>query len=267
MIELRGVAFGYTGPADLFADFNWSVQMGEAWAVVGPSGCGKTTLLYLLAGLRRPTCGQVLIDGRSLNASRPATGLILQDYGLLPWARAWDNVALGLRIRGTESAEIRHRVEHWMRRLNIYDLHDKYPRALSGGQRQRVAIARTLTIEPDLLLMDEPFSSLDAFTREDLQGLAVSLLDEGERVSVLVTHDVQEAVFVGQRILVLGRAPTRSATIIENPEAHRATYRGTPAFFEMCSRVRAAVAAQMEENQPQNPVALDARFQAAGESR
>lgn len=210
--------------------------------MVGPSGCGKTTLLYLLAGLRRPSRGEIRVQGELLTSPRPATGLILQDYGLLPWATAWDNVALGLKIRGMNRAEMRRRVEEWMVRLGIFELRHKYPAALSGGQRQRVAIARTLTLEPDLLLMDEPFSSLDAFTREDLQGLAVSLLDEGDRASVLVTHDVQEAVFIGRRILALGKPPTRSAVVMKNPYAHRPEYRGSGPFWEMCGRVKAAVA-------------------------
>ncbi len=260
MIELRGVTFGYPGHGELFSGYDWSVQRGESWAIVGPSGCGKTTLLYLLAGLRRPDAGQVRVGGEALTSPRPQTGLILQDYGLLPWAKAWDNVALGLRIRGVGTAEIRQRVDYWMERLSIRDVRDKYPGALSGGQRQRVAIARTLTLEPDLLLMDEPFSSLDAFTREDMQGLAVSLLDEGDQVSssngrstislgrtnVLVTHDVQEAAFLGRRILVLGRPPALSATFIENPGAHEPGYRESAGFYEMCRRIKAAVASSSD---------------------
>lgn len=242
MIELTNVTFGYPGHGDLFVEFDWSVQRGESWTIVGPSGCGKTTLLYLLAGLRRPSAGEIRIQGEVLSSPRPATGLVLQDYGLLPWATAWDNVALGLKIRGVNRADTARRVEEWMARLNILELRDKFPAALSGGQRQRVAIARTLTLEPDLLLMDEPFSSLDAFTREDLQGLAVSLLDEGERASVLVTHDVQEAVFIGRRILTLGKPPTRSPVIMENPRAHQPEYRGSAEFYEMCRRVKEAVA-------------------------
>lgn len=241
MIELKGVSFGYAGYGQIFDGFDWSVEQGESWAIVGPSGCGKTTLLYILAGLRRPSGGEVVVGGQILSSPRPQTGLILQDYGLLPWARARENVALGLKIRGEEPADIRRRVDYWMGRLGIEDVAEKYPAALSGGQRQRVAIARTLTLQPDLLLMDEPFSSLDAFAREDMQSLAVSLLDEGHRASALVTHDVPEAAFVGRRILVLGRPPVRTATVIENPMAHEPDYRGSPQYYEMCRQVKAAV--------------------------
>ena len=212
MIETRSLAFAYpSGPA-IFSGFNWSVKAGEAWAILGPSGCGKSTLLYLLAGLRRPTAGQVMIEGQVITRPRPRTGLVLQDFGLLPWATCEENISLGLE-------DVRHH----------------YPAQLSGGQRQRTAIARTLALNPDLLLMDEPFASLDAPTREGLQNLTLELRAEQRLTTIVVTHAIEEAAFLGRRILLLGTG----IEIIENPEAGTPDYRGSVAYQQTCQHLRA----------------------------
>ncbi len=239
MIRVENLSFGYRQPAELFRDFSWTVQPGERWAVIGPSGCGKTTLLYLLAGLRRPSGGTITVAGQPLVGPRLQTGLILQDYGLLPWARAWENVALGLAIRGVPRPERRRRALAWLERLGLAAVADRYPAQLSGGQRQRVAIARTLILEPDLLLLDEPFAALDALTREDLQDLLGALC--AQTTMVLVTHDIAEAVFLAQRLLVLGRPPIRQGQVIENPAAGQPGYRRTVEFALRCAQVRQAL--------------------------
>ena len=162
----------------IFDKFSWEVQRAESWAVLGPSGCGKTTLLYLLAGLLQPASGAILIDDQPILRPRPKSGLILQDYGLLPWATVQQNCNLGLKIRKYYGADGIHAPnekqsfsveKNWLHELGLDKFADKYPSQLSGGQRQRTAIARTLSLQPDLLLMDEPFSSLDVPTRENLQ--------------------------------------------------------------------------------------------------
>jgi NitT/TauT family transport system ATP-binding protein len=241
MIDVSRVSFAYTSGPPLFAEFGWSVAAGDAWAIIGPSGCGKTTLLYLLAGLRQPAAGSVMVRSAPVLKPRRQTGLILQDFGLLPWATVAENVDLGLRIRGVPQAERQATVDRWLSRLGIGDVADKYPGKVSGGQRQRAAIARTLALEPDLLLMDEPFSSLDALTREGLQNLVVELGLEGTLTTVLVTHSIEEAVFLGRRIMVLPRPPITSALVLENPGAGHAGYRGQTAFYERCNQVRRAV--------------------------
>ncbi len=248
MIEITDLSFGYASPEEIYSGFSWTAGRGDAWAVLGPSGCGKTTLAYLLAGLRRPCRGTVQLDGAEVTAPRTSTGLILQDHGLLPWAKARDNVALGLKIRRTASSELRTKIGYWLERLGIDSVADKYPSQLSGGQRQRVAIARTLALEPSLLLMDEPFSSLDSTTREDLQELVVQLSEENGMTTVVVTHDIQEAVFLGKKILIVGHPPINRYRVIDNPEARSPSYRQSPAFFEMCARVRREAAAEMMEN-------------------
>ena len=241
VIQVNDLCFGYASPKEIYSGFNWSVSGGESWAVLGPSGCGKTTLVYLLAGLRLPSGGRVLIDGTEVRGPRLSTGLILQDHGLLPWAKARDNVALGLRIRQVAAADRDATVRYWLERLGIDGVAEKYPGQISGGQRQRVAIARTLALKPSLLLMDEPFSSLDSSTREDLQELVVGLSEGSGMTTVLVTHDLQEAVFLGKKILIAGHPPIAECVVVDNQEARRPGYRQSPAFFEMCARVRAII--------------------------
>lgn len=242
MIEVRDLSFGYARPDEIFSGFSWSVDPGDSWVVLGPSGCGKTTLVYLLAALRCPCSGSVLVDGDEVTAPRTSTGLILQDHGLLPWAKARDNVALGLRIRKVQSVDREAKVGYWLERLGIDSIAEKYPSQLSGGQRQRVAIARTLALDPTLLLMDEPFSSLDSSTREDLQDLVVNLSEGSGMTTVLVTHDLQEAVFLGRKILIVGQPPIGDYVVIDNPEARRPGYRQSVAFFERCAQVRGITA-------------------------
>ncbi len=255
MITLRKVRFAYPNQAPVFDDFSWSVGAGEVWSVLGPSGCGKSTLLLLLAGLLHPQAGEVLVASQAVVRPRPRTGLILQEYGLLPWATVYDNVALGLRIRGFYGPDGRHvpedetisrsetraRVDDWLARLDIAEVADKYPRQISGGQRQRAAIARTLALEPDLLLMDEPFSSLDAPTRELLQILTLDLCAEAGLTVVLVTHNIEEAAFMGQKILLLHHPPNRGAQVTDNPHPANAAYRSSVAYQSACSLLREAI--------------------------
>ena len=169
MIYVNRITFAYPDQPAIFRDFTWESEASAAWAVIGPSGCGKSTLLYLIAGLRQPASGQILVDGQPVPRPRASTGLVLQDYGLLPWATVWDNVALVMRMgrfyrdKRTEGdaprpyprADITSaQIEHWLNRLGIADLKDKYPNQISGGQRQRTAIARSLLQQSNLLLMD-----------------------------------------------------------------------------------------------------------------
>jgi ABC-type nitrate/sulfonate/bicarbonate transport system ATPase subunit len=252
MIQAQNLAFGYPDQVALFESFDWRVARDEAWVVVGPSGCGKSTLLYLLAGLRHPSSGTIWVGGERLTRPRPRTGLILQDYGLLPWATVEENVALGLRIRRLYGPDGRHAPDErrmtsteihdvagtWLDRLGIARLRQQYPAQISGGQRQRVAIARTLAMNPDLLLMDEPFSSLDAITREDLEQLTLELRSETRVTTVVVTHNIEEAAYLGQRLLLLRQPPHQRPLVIENPQAGQVDYREHPAFQARCNQIR-----------------------------
>lgn len=238
--ELQDVTFSYREGQPIFQRFSWQITPGEAWAVIGPSGCGKSTLLYLLTGLRQPQAGTMRVDGSAVGKPHPSstTGLILQDYGLLPWGTVWDNVRLGLQLRGVPRGEQEEQVAYWLERLDIAGLRDHYPAQLSGGQRQRTAIARTLVFQPNLLLMDEPFNSLDALTRERLQNVVLELIQEHGLTTVLVTHNIEEAVFLGQRVLVLGQPPTAETTVFDNHHEDPDAYRSAPAFLSQCTTLR-----------------------------
>lgn len=248
VIQVDDLNFTYDGREPTFSGFDWRVKRGEIWAVIGPSGCGKSTLLYLLAGLLFPTSGSVRIAGRPLSRPRPETGLVLQDHGLLPWATVRENTRLGLKIRKFYGADGRHAprapvmeaaagsrlVDHWLGRLGIGALADQYPLRLSRGQRQRTAIARTMVLKPDLLLLDEPFSALDAPTREDLQHLMVALNRETALTVVIVTHDIEEAATMGEKILALTGASNRRAQIIDNTCTLKAGAREGEGFTRLC---------------------------------
>jgi ABC-type nitrate/sulfonate/bicarbonate transport system ATPase subunit len=253
MIHAHRLSYNYNPTTQIFQDYDWHVSPGESWAVLGPSGCGKTTLLYLLAGLRFPTHGSITIGNQELDRPRPRTGLILQDYGLLPWSTVRENTSLGLRVRGFYGPDgkhapeddvvktVRERVDPWLDRLGLAPVADQYPGQLSGGQRQRAAIARTLVLNPDLLLMDEPFASLDAPTREGLQNLVLELHDERKLTTVIVTHAIEEAALLGKKILLLSSPPNMEAKIFENSQAGSEYFRDTPAYHSLVAELRTAL--------------------------
>jgi NitT/TauT family transport system ATP-binding protein len=252
MIEVKNLTFSYKDQSPLFHHFSWYIGRGEAWSVIGPSGCGKTTLLYLLSGLLRPGAGEILIDSAPLSRPRPRTGLILQDHGLLPWATVKENAWLGFRIRrfygpdgkhappgcDSDNTELEKRLDYWLKRLGLDALGDKFPSQLSGGQRQRTAIARSLVLDPDVLLMDEPFSALDASIREDLQHLVQQFHHESELTVIHVTHDIDEAIVLGEQILVLTGDPARRPQTVENTLGDAARSPNHPAFQKMHDTLR-----------------------------
>ncbi|MDX1416644.1 MAG: ATP-binding cassette domain-containing protein [Candidatus Promineifilaceae bacterium] len=250
MIEITNLTFAYPGTKPIFENFSWNVSRGETWAVLGPSGCGKSTFLYLLAGLLQPTEGEVLIAGTAKSGPRPKTGLILQDYGLLPWSTARKNISLGLDIRRFYGPDGKHtphdfdpspyekRIDYWLNRLGLVPHAHKYPAQMSGGQRQRVAVARTLVLEPDLLLMDEPFSSLDAPTRSNLQDQTVELSREQDLTLIIVTHSIEEAAVMGEKILLLSLPPNHHTRIYHNPEACNRHFKETADYLDLCRTLR-----------------------------
>lgn len=244
MIHLDNVSVTYrteAGDHDALSGIDLSFESGSSLVIIGPTGCGKTSLLYLMAGLVEPVSGKVVVDGSPLTAIRLSTSLILQQHGLFPWKNAFENAALGLTLRGVSKTERSAVIKTLMEDIGIWDVHDSFPGQLSGGQRQRVAIARSLATRPDLLLMDEPFSALDSITRESLQNLILNLWRDRSFTTVLVTHSIEEAVFLGSRIAVLSPRPGRLVSTIENPGMGDESYRQTEEFYSRCSQIRQLV--------------------------
>ena len=238
MIALDQVHLSFADNArtlPVLEDVSLQVGAGASCAVIGPSGCGKTSLLFLLAGLLEPTAGTVRV------ADRSRTGVILQHYGLLPWKSVAANIGLGLRLQGADREQIRARVNELLVEMDLAAFADHFPGQLSGGMQQRVALARALATGPQLLLMDEPLSALDALTRERLQHTILDVWQRHRVTMVLVTHSIEEAAFLGQTVVVLTDRPARVAAVVENPGAGRADYRQSETFFHQCRQLRALI--------------------------
>ncbi len=242
MLFAEGLGKSFAGRSVL-EDISLSVEPGQSLAIVGPSGAGKTTLLYLLCGLTRPDSGGIRLDGGPVGHGPGKVGIILQDYGLLPWKTVLDNVALGLKIAGIPKKERRERAMGQLLEVGLAGREMDYPGCLSGGEQQRVAIARAFVGRPKVLLMDEPFSSLDAITREKLQSTLLSLWRRTNIPYILVTHSVEEAVFLGARIMLLSGRPATVREIFENPGFGSPEHRDSEQAFALIREVRKAMEA------------------------
>ena len=229
---------GVRGRTTALDSLSLKVYSGESVAILGPSGCGKSTSLLLACGLLSPTQGSVCIDGKKIVRPRLETALILQDFGLMPWKTVEQNAGLGLQVRRIPKRERKQRVAEALSRVGLSDFATAYPSELSGGMRQRLAMARALTCDIDLLLMDEPLSALDALLREDMQNMLKLTWRESGYAQVLVTHSVEEAVFLGQRVVVMTPRPGRVAFVLENAEMTSDEWRSNPLFFERCRMLR-----------------------------
>ena len=237
MLEISECSAAYGARAAL-SSVSLTVKDGETACVVGPSGCGKTTLLMIAAGLKTPSAGTALLDGKAVAPGSREVGLILQQYGLFPWFTVRENVELGLRIRDVPLRKRRDISAGEISRVGLDGCESFFPRELSGGQQQRVAIARARALKPRLLLMDEPFSALDALSREALQDLLLPSAREGTSI-LLVTHSIEEAVYLGHVVWVLTGTPGRVAGFFENPSQGAREFRRQPEFFRLCGEVRA----------------------------
>jgi NitT/TauT family transport system ATP-binding protein len=238
MLQLSECSAAY-GDRRALSSVTLAVDDGRTACIVGPSGCGKTTLLMIAAGLKTPCAGAALFDGRVVVPGDTTVGLILQQYGLFPWYTVQDNVELGLRIRGVPARERTSIAGREIARVGLDGCEQLFPRELSGGQQQRVAIARAYALEPRLLLMDEPFSALDALSRESLQDLLLlSAVDRGTSI-LMVTHSIEEAVYLGHVVWVLAGSPGKVVACFENPRQGSREFREEPDFFSLCGKVRA----------------------------
>jgi len=224
-IEARGVRMDFDtrdedGRAEsvgVLKDFDLDVREGEFLSILGPSGCGKSTFLNLLAGLARRTGGSVSIDGAPSEGINRHQGVVFQGYALFPWRTVSQNIEVGLEIRGVPKAERRRVAAEYIELVGLQGFASRYPHELSGGMRQRVAIARSLAYSPDLLLMDEPFAALDAQTREILQGELLRIWDTHKKTIVFITHSLDEAIYLSDRIAVMTHRPGRVKEILDVP--------------------------------------------------
>lgn len=240
-LRLQGVSQVYEGARGetcALENMNIDVASGEAIAILGPSGCGKSTSLLVAAGLRMPTSGAAFVDGQPVEGPRLNTALILQDFGLLPWKTAAENAGLGLQVRRVPKRDRVARVADALAKVGLADFANAYPAELSGGMRQRLAMARALTCDADLLLMDEPLSALDALLREEMQDMLKRTWREQGYAQVLVTHSIEEAVYLGQRIVVMSPRPGRVTHVVDNPEMLRENWRDDALFFDRCRALR-----------------------------
>ncbi len=239
------------GSVVAFRNVDLQIRNQEVLCVVGPSGCGKTTLLRCIGGLLAPSSGQVLIDGQAVDCPREGVAIVFQHFGLLPWKSVMDNVAFGLRIAGAPREVITERLDHYIQLVGLAGFETHYPYQLSGGMQQRVGLARALAIDPEILLMDEPFASVDAQTREVLQEELLQLHERERKTMIFITHSIDEAIILGDRVAVMASRPGRIKEILtvgfarpRDPAAVRAQSRYTELRNHIWEELRPSVVMQ-----------------------
>ena len=220
MISIEGGTKVFGEDVVAFEDFNLAVHEREALCIVGPSGCGKTTLLRCIDGLIPLTRGTIRVRDEVVSRPHPSVALVFQHFGLFPWMTVEDNVSYGLRVTGVKKEERLQRGKRYIDMVNLTGFEKKYPYQLSGGMQQRVGLARALAMEPEVLLMDEPFASVDAQTREILQEQLLQIWETNRRTMVFITHSIEEAILMGDRVAVLSTRPGRVKDIISIPFGH-----------------------------------------------
>ena len=248
-LEVRGLRKVYEGPGrsvEALADLTFSVDASELVCVLGPSGCGKTTLLRCVAGLLEPTAGEVLLEGARVTGPPPGMAVVFQEYGrsLFPWMTVRANVELPLRAKRLPGGRRAELVTGALDAVGLDDVHGAYPWQLSGGMQQRVAIARAVAYQPHVLLMDEPFAAVDAQTRAELEDLVRSVWQRTGVTIVFVTHDIDEAVYLGQRVLVLSSSPTvvQEDVAVDLPgERDQLSTRSDPRFIQLRTHLYAQI--------------------------
>jgi NitT/TauT family transport system ATP-binding protein len=216
---------------------------GEFIAILGPSGCGKSTLLMMCGGLEQITSGKISIGGTAVIGPRPNVGVMFQDSTLLPWKTVIENILFPVKIQKRPMAEYRARAEELIEMVGLHGFADKKPHQLSGGMRQRVAICRALVTDPDILLMDEPFSALDAMTRDEMNDALLDIWDRYPKTGLFVTHSIREAVYLADRVLVMTRRPATVVADIRVPFSRRrdSSVGGLAEFNDLCSELRGMI--------------------------
>jgi NitT/TauT family transport system ATP-binding protein len=238
MVEIKNLSVSYKSrKEEVQALNNISISMkpGDIYTFIGPSGCGKSTLLHVLSGIVKDYTGTCEINGRKIDSKLHRIGLVLQNYGLLPWKTVYESAILGLKIKGDKTDGYENYI---LEKLGLAELANRYPKELSGGQKQRVAIARAFILRPDLLLMDEPFSALDAITREEMQELFLKIWKENKVSTIFITHSVEEALCVGTKIVILSKRPGKIVDIIDNKVFGLDNLRYRDEYYNMSKEIR-----------------------------
>jgi NitT/TauT family transport system ATP-binding protein len=243
------------GRLNVVEDVSYDINDGDFIAVIGPSGCGKTTMMSMLAGFQKPTTGKVLFDGCPVAGPGPERGVIFQEYGVFPWLTVKQNIAFGLTLKANHvaTAERDAICDHYLGLMGLSDFANSYPKHLSGGMRQRLAIARAYAVKPQFLLMDEPFGALDAQTRSNMQNLLLKVLETEGKTVMLITHSVEEAIYLASRIVVVTARPARIKDIIDVPFAYPRdeSIQERPEFAELRSHIRQLVMDEYRAQQAQ----------------
>ena len=239
------------GEMQVVDDVSFAVHDREFVSIIGPSGCGKTTTMNIVAGFMKQSSGTVTLDGKPIEGPGPDRGVIFQDYGVFPWLSVKENIAFGLKLAAnrTTAAEREAICRRYRSLMGLLDFADAWPRMLSGGMRQRLALARAYAVKPEFLLMDEPFGALDAQTRSAMQNLLLDVLATEGKTVMLITHSVEEAVYLSNRIVVMTARPTRVREIIEVPFSYPRTeeLHERPEFGELRAHVRRLVMQEYEQ--------------------
>ncbi|RTM11684.1 MAG: ABC transporter ATP-binding protein [Bradyrhizobiaceae bacterium] len=243
------------GRLNVVEDVSYDINDGDFIAVIGPSGCGKTTMMSMLAGFQKPTTGKVLFDGRPVAGPGPERGVIFQEYGVFPWLTVKQNIAFGLTLKANHAATAERDAicDHYLDLMGLSDFANSYPKHLSGGMRQRLAIARAYAVKPQFLLMDEPFGALDAQTRSNMQNLLLKVLETEGKTVMLITHSVEEAIYLASRIVVVTARPARIKEIIDVPFTYPRdeSIQERPEFAELRSHIRQLVMDEYRAQQAQ----------------
>jgi NitT/TauT family transport system ATP-binding protein len=248
------------GPMRVLDDVSFGIGHGEFVSVIGPSGCGKTTMMNIVGGFVQPTAGRVLLDGRPVSRPGPDRGVIFQEYGVFPWLTVRQNIEFGLKLQANraDAATRAGIADRYMGLMGLTDFADHFPKHLSGGMRQRLAIARAYAVRPEFLLMDEPFGALDAQTRTAMQDLLLHVLQSEGKTVMLITHSVEEAIYLSSRIVVVTARPARIRTIIDVPFGYpRAeNVHEDPRFGQLRAHIRELVMQEYEAQARQAPVRM-----------
>jgi NitT/TauT family transport system ATP-binding protein len=259
LCEVRGATQDFVLPNGqqhrALEDIDLAIRPDEVVALLGPSGCGKSTILRILAGLIRPTKGEVFYRGQKLTGLNPGVGIVFQSFALYPWLTVRQNLAVVLRAAGVSQEVAHERIERILGKVGLASFHDSYPRELSGGMKQRVGIARALSVDPEILLMDEPFSQVDALTAESLRAEVIDLWSAKERNPssiLMVSHDIKEVVYMADRIVVLAANPGKVLKVIENRLPRPRDYRSAP-FLRLVDQLHEIITGHEMPDVPEPP--------------